>query len=121
MLDAALFGSAPACHAAIAELDGTPVGFALWFFNFSTWEGRRGLYLEDLYVDPAARGHGAGLALIRHCARIAVAEGCGRFEWSVLDWNEPAIRFYRALGARPLDEWTIQRLDGEALSALASS
>ncbi|HEY0777202.1 MAG TPA: GNAT family N-acetyltransferase [Gemmatirosa sp.] len=103
----------------IAEVDGAPQGFALWFHNYSTWEARRGLYLEDLFVRPAARGRGVGRALLTHLARVAVARGCGRFEWSVLDWNAPAIGFYEALGARMMTEWRIMRVDGEALPRLA--
>ena len=117
-LTAALFGAEPAAEAVIAE-DGEPLGFAIFFHNFSTWTGKRGLYLEDLYVTPAARRLGVGTALLRHLAGIAVARGCARFEWSVLDWNEPAIRFYRAMGAVGQDEWTVQRVSGEALVALA--
>jgi GNAT superfamily N-acetyltransferase len=117
----ALFGARPAAEAVIAELDGVPVGFALWFHNFSTWKGKRGLYLEDLYVSPAARGQGVGKALLIHLARIAVERGCARFEWWVLDWNQPAIDFYRAMGAVAMDEWTVQRLEGEALARLAAS
>lgn len=112
-------GSAPAAEVVIAELDGAPVGFALWFHNYSTWEARRGLYLEDLFVRPAARGRGVGRALLEHLAAVAVARGCGRFEWSVLDWNAPAIGFYEALGAREMREWRIMRVDGEALPRLA--
>ncbi|WP_315762011.1 GNAT family N-acetyltransferase [Sphingomonas sp. Y38-1Y] len=117
---AALFADPPAAEAVIAERGGEPVGFALWFHNFSTWKGQRGLYLEDLYVTPAARGHGVGRALLIHLAQIAVQRGCARFEWSVLDWNQPAIDFYRSMGAVGMDEWTIQRVEGEALTALAS-
>lgn len=119
-LAAALFGDPPAAEAVIAELGGEPVGFALWFHNFSTWTGRRGLYLEDLYVTPAARGRGVGRALLIHLARIAVERGCARFEWSVLDWNTPAIDFYRAMGATCMDEWTVQRVEGAALARLAA-
>ncbi len=103
----------------IAEVDGAAEGFALFFHNYSTWEARRGLYLEDLFVRPAARGRGAGRALLEHLAGVAVARGCGRFEWSVLDWNAPAIGFYEALGARMMTEWRIMRVDGEALPRLA--
>ena len=103
-----------------AGLDGEPAGFALFFHNFSTFLGQRGLYLEDLFVRPAFRGHGVGLALMKHLARIAVARGCGRFEWSVLDWNAPAIGFYRRIGAVGLDDWTVQRVSGDALRALAA-
>ena len=118
-LHEALFGPHPAAEAVIAE-DGEPVGFALFFHNFSTWTGRRGLYLEDLYVTPAARGRGVGAALLRHLARLAIERGCARFEWSVLDWNEDAIRFYRSLGAVGMADWTIQRVDGAALDRLAA-
>ncbi len=121
MLAAALFGDRPAAEAALAEMTGEPVGFALFFHNFSTWEGRRGLYLEDLYVTPAARGQGAGAALLRHLAALAVARDCARFEWSVLDWNEGAIAFYRAMGAVGQEEWTVQRVSGDALTRLAAS
>jgi GNAT superfamily N-acetyltransferase len=121
MLAAALFGENPAAEAVLAERTGEPVGFALFFHNFSTWEGRRGLYLEDLYVTPAARGQGAGAALLRHLAALAVARGCARFEWSVLDWNEDAIAFYRAMGAVGQEEWTVQRVSGDALARLAAS
>lgn len=116
----ALFGDRPLAEAVIAEHDGKAVGFALFFTNFSTWEGRGGLYLEDLFVRPEARGLGIGKALLVHLAGIAVARGYGRFEWQVLDWNEPAIGFYKALGAKPRDEWTTMRVDGEALTALAA-
>ncbi len=115
----ALFGEHPAAEAVIAEAGGEAVGFALFFHNFSTWTGRRGLYLEDLYVTPDARGQGAGRALLRHLAKLALARECGRFEWSVLDWNAPAIEFYRKIGAVAMDEWTIQRVTGDALLALA--
>ncbi|MFZ5662761.1 MAG: GNAT family N-acetyltransferase [Pseudomonadota bacterium] len=115
-----LFGARPAAEVVIAEADGQPAGFALFFHNFSTFLGRRGLYLEDLYVRPAFRGRGLGLALMRHLARLAVERGCGRFEWSVLDWNTPAIEFYRQLGAVGLEDWTVQRLSGEALRRLAA-
>ena len=115
----ALFGDAPAAEAVIAEADGEPVGFALFFHNFSTWTGRRGLYLEDLYVTPAARGRGVGRALLAHLAGIAVDRGCARFEWSVLDWNADAIAFYRSVGAVGMEEWTVQRVTGDALRRLA--
>lgn len=120
MLADALFGAAPAAEAVIAEAGGIPVGFALFFHNFSTWTGRRGLYLEDLYVTPEARGAGVGQALLRHLAGIALDRGCARFEWSVLDWNAGAIRFYRAMGAVGQDEWTVQRVSGAALARLAA-
>ena len=106
-------------HALICTVGGQPAGFAVYFFNYSTWQGRKGLYLEDLYVTPAHRHVGAGKALLRHLARIAVAEGCGRFEWSVLDWNEPALEFYRSIGASPMPEWVKHRLAGEALEDFA--
>ena len=114
-----LFGGNGPARALICSVDGVEAGFAVYFFNYSTWQGRKGLYLEDLYVTPACRGTGAGKALLRHLARIAVAEGCGRFEWSVLDWNEPAIEFYRSIGAWPMDEWVRYRLAGPALAAFA--
>jgi GNAT superfamily N-acetyltransferase len=115
-----LFGAQPPhAHALICSVDGAAAGFALYFFNYSTWQGRQGIYLEDLYLSPAYRKQGAGRALLQHLARIAVANDCGRFEWSVLDWNEPAIRFYRSIGALPLDEWVRYRLDGEALAQFA--
>ena len=103
----------------VAELDGTAVGFALWFYNLSTFEGRHGIYLEDLYVRPEARGRGAGLALLRRLARRCRDEGLARLEWAVLDWNTPAIGFYDALGAAAMSEWIIRRLSGEALAKLA--
>ena len=114
-----LFGPRPMAEVVIGELDGTPQGFALFFHNFSTFEGRPGIYLEDLFVRPAARGAGLGKALLAELAQLAVARGCARFEWSVLDWNEPSIGFYKALGARAMDDWTVMRVDGPALSALA--
>ncbi len=120
VLDAHLFGVRPMAEVLIAELDGAAVGFALFFHNFSTFEGRPGIYLEDLFVDPSARGSGAGKALLRALAGLAVERDCARLEWSVLDWNEPAIRFYESLGAKAMDGWTINRLDGVALVALAS-
>ena len=120
MLAAALFGDAPAAEAVIAEAAGEAVGFALFFHNFSTWTGRRGLYLEDLYVTPDARGRGIGGALLRHLAGIAVARGCARFEWSVLDWNAEAIAVYRRIGAVGMEDWTVQRLSGEPLRRLAA-
>jgi GNAT superfamily N-acetyltransferase len=114
-LAAALFGPRPEAEALLAELDGAPAGFALFFHNFSTFLGRRGLYLEDLFVRPAFRRRGVGRALLVQLARLAVERGCGRFEWSVLDWNQPAIDFYRSLGAEPLSDWTVFRLTGDAL------
>jgi GNAT superfamily N-acetyltransferase len=114
-----LFGTAPKAEVLIAERDSVAVGFALFFHNFSTFEGRPGIYLEDLFVSPEARGSGAGKALLAALATLAVERGCARLEWSVLDWNTPAIDFYRSLGAKSMDEWTINRVEGEALSALA--
>ena len=111
-----LFGARPYAEVVIGEIDGAAQGFALFFHNFSTFEGRPGIYLEDLFVRPAARGSGLGKALLRHLAALALERDCARLEWSVLDWNEPAIGFYRALGARPMDEWTVMRLDGAALT-----
>lgn len=113
-----LFGARPAAEVLLAELDGEPVGFALFFHNYSTFLSRRGLYLEDLYVRPAARRRGVGRALLTRLAAIAVERGCGRMEWSVLDWNQSACRFYESLGARPMSDWTTYRLDGGALHAL---
>lgn len=115
-----LFGERRYAEVLIAEWDGEPAGFALFFHNFSTFLGRPGLYLEDLFVTPERRGHGIGRALLAHLARLAVERGCGRLEWWVLDWNEDAIRFYRSLGATPMDEWTVFRLTGEALDRLAA-
>ncbi|MBM4793577.1 GNAT family N-acetyltransferase [Streptomyces sioyaensis] len=120
-LKEALFGPQPAAFALLAESGDAPVGFALWFRNFSTWTGTHGVYLEDLYVRPEARGDGHGKALLAALAEICVARGYERFEWSVLDWNEPSIGFYRSIGARPMDEWTTFRLTGEALHHLAAT
>lgn len=114
----ALFAPLPRIFAHVAEEDGRVVGMAIWFLNFSTWTGRSGIHLEDLYVRPEARGAGVGRALVGELAAIARRSGYARVEWSVLDWNEPALRFYRSLGAVPLDEWTGYRLSGEALAAL---
>ena len=119
-LHAALFGPQPLAEAVLAEVAGTPVGFALFFTSFSTWTGRGGIYLEDLFVVPEARGTGLGKALLVHLAGIAVARGYSRFEWSVLDWNTPAIGFYQGLGAVMQDEWTKMRVDGDALTRLAA-
>jgi GNAT superfamily N-acetyltransferase len=115
-----LFGPEPVCSALIAEDDGRPVGFALWFVSYSTFKMRPCLWLEDLYVVPQARGRGHGKALLRHLARIAVERGHARFDWAVLEWNEPSIRFYREIGARMLTDWRICRLDGAALRKLGS-
>jgi GNAT superfamily N-acetyltransferase len=117
-----LFGEQPAVFAHIAEDDetGEAVGFALWFLNFSTWLGRHGVYLEDLYVKPHVRGQGYGRALLTRLAQIAAERGYGRVEWSVLDWNDPSIAFYKSLGATAMDEWTVFRLTGDALGRLGA-
>lgn len=114
-----LFGEQPGAEVLIAELGARAAGFALFFHNYSTFLGRRGLYLEDLFVFPELRGHGVGRALMARLAHLAVERRCGRFEWWVLDWNAPSIAFYRALGAQPMDEWTVFRLTGDALTRLA--
>jgi GNAT superfamily N-acetyltransferase len=114
-----LFCANPSVFGLICEVDDQPIGFAIYFFNYSTWQGQHGLYLEDLYVTPDARGHGAGKALLQHLAQIAVDRNCGRFEWSVLDWNTPSIAFYDGLGALPQNEWIRYRMTGQALQALA--
>ncbi|WP_313302199.1 GNAT family N-acetyltransferase [Diaphorobacter sp.] len=114
-----IFSPEATAHALICEDAGEPVGMAVYFFNYSTWQGRNGIYLEDLYVDPAARGKGAGTAMLKHLARIAVEKDCGRFEWSVLDWNTPSIEFYDRLGAKPQTEWIRYRLTGQELLDLA--
>lgn len=113
-------GVGPDAEVVIARVGTEPVGFAAWFYNYSTFLGRRGLYLEDLFVLPPWRGKGIGRALLTHLARLAVAEGCGRMEWSVLDWNEPAVGFYKSLGAQPMNDWTVFRLTGPALTALGT-
>ncbi|MGE0432915.1 MAG: N-acetyltransferase family protein [Planctomycetota bacterium] len=113
-----LFGARPAAEVQIGECDGEPVAFCLFFTNFSTFLGRPGIYLEDLFVRPSHRGRGFGEALLRNLARLAVERGCGRLEWSVLDWNENAVRFYRRLGAKPMSEWTVMRVTGDALQRL---
>jgi len=118
-LAATLFGDKPAAEVLIAYLDTEPAGFALFFHNYSTWLGKRGIYLEDLFVRPGFRKHGVGFALLRALARIAVDRDCGRLDWSVLNWNELAISFYKQIGAKPMDEWTIFRLTGEALEKVA--
>jgi GNAT superfamily N-acetyltransferase len=114
------FSEAPRFFVEMAEWDGRVAGFAFWFFSYSTWQGRPGLYLEDLFVRPAFRGQGIGKALLVHLARVAVAEGCGRFQWQVLDWNTSAIDFYEALGAKQLGEWITMRVSGEELARLAA-
>ena len=115
-----LFGQPRRAEALIAEWDGEPVGFAVWFYSFSTFLGRPSLYVEDVFVEPALRGRGIGTAIFASLAARALAQGCGRMEWSVLDWNAPSIAFYRAMGAKPREGWTLQQLTGEALSALAA-
>ncbi len=115
-----LFSAHPKAFALIAEIDDEPVGFAIYFFNFSTFLGKHGLYLEDLYVREARRGAGVGKALLARLAQIALEHDCGRMEWSVLDWNAPSIALYKSLGANPMDEWTVYRLKGEALDKLAA-
>ncbi|CAN7360290.1 N-acetyltransferase family protein [Neorhizobium tomejilense] len=118
-IESSIFGETSVTRALVCEKDGVPVGMAIWFFSYSTWQARNGLYLEDLYVTPAARGLGAGKAMLKRLAQIAVENGCGRFEWSVLDWNEPAIRVYEAIGAEPMNEWIRYRLSGETLKSFA--
>ena len=119
-IHAALFGARTFAEAVIGCIDAEPAGFALFFHNFSTFLGKPGLYLEDLYVRPACRGRGLGTRMLAWLARLALERGCGRFEWSVLDWNEPALKVYRSLGARAADDWTIHRVTGEALVQLAA-
>jgi GNAT superfamily N-acetyltransferase len=114
----ALFGETPRCFCDLALWNGEPAGFALWFYNFSTFRGKAGLYLEDLFVEPHYRGHGIGKALLRHLARRCLAEGLARLQWSVLDWNAPSIAFYKSLGAQAIDEWVGYRVTGEALERL---
>ena len=116
-----LFASDSTTKAVICNINNKPVGFAVYFFNYSTWLGKHGLYLEDLYVSPQDRGAGAGKALLKYLAKLALSRGCGRFEWSVLDWNEPAIQFYQSLGALPQEEWVAYRITGKALETLANS
>lgn len=121
MLTETLFGHKSHIEALVGYLHDKPVGFALYFHNFSTFLGRKGIYLEDLYVKPEARGKGVGQKILVYLARLAKERGCGRLEWSVLDWNTPAIEFYKKIGAKPMDEWTVYRLTGAALDELASS
>jgi GNAT superfamily N-acetyltransferase len=116
---ASIFGEGSVTEAVILEADGRPAGFAVWFYSYSTWQAKNGLYLEDLYVSPDYRGTGAGKLLLKHLAGIAVGKGCGRFEWSVLDWNEPAIRVYDAIGAEPQSEWIRYRMSGQTLRDFA--
>ena len=119
MLHDSLFGPRPYAEVLMGRLDGTAVGYALFFHSFSTFLARPGIYLEDIYVRPAARGHGVGKALLREVARVARERGCGRIEWSVLDWNKPSIDFYLSIGATPMDEWTMYRMDERAIENLA--
>ncbi len=114
-----LFGQTPRAEVVLAELDGRPVGFALFFHNYSTFLAKPGIHLEDLFVLPEFRARGFGKALLLHVGRLAHQRGCGRYEWAVLDWNEPSIRFYKALGARPMDDWTVMRVTGEGLERMA--
>ena len=118
-IERSLFEPGSPARGLISEIDGQPVGFAVYFLSYSTWLGRKGLYLEDLYVSPQHRGSGAGKRLLRHLAQLAFDSGCGRFEWSVLDWNEPAIQFYQSLGAKPQAEWVRYRMAGETLKQFA--
>ncbi len=120
-IENSLFGVDSRTSAVICSINDEPIGFAVYFFNYSTWLGKHGLYLEDLYVSPKFRGAGAGKALLKHLAEIALSKDCGRFEWSVLDWNEPAIRFYQSIGAKSQDEWVGYRLTGKALQEFANS
>lgn len=120
-LETALFSENSTAHAIICYVNDEPVGFGVYFYNFSTWLGKNGLYLEDLYVSPEYRNVGAGKAIIKYLAKLAVKRNCGRFEWCVLDWNQPAIDFYHSIGAKAQDEWTIYRLSGDSLSLFASS
>ncbi|WP_225205119.1 GNAT family N-acetyltransferase [Novosphingobium huizhouense] len=121
VLEQKLFGPRPYAEVVIGEIDGVAQGFALFFHNFSTFEGKPGIYLEDLFVKPEARGSGLGKALLAHLAALAVERDCARLEWRVLDWNEPSIGFYKALGAKFMDEWTVMRVDGKALADLGAS
>ncbi len=116
-----LFGKDSNTHAVICNIDDKPVGFAVYFYNYSTWLGKQGLYLEDLYISSKQRGSGAGKALLKHLAKIALSKNCERFEWSVLDWNEPAIQFYHSIGAKPQNEWVSYRLSGKELKEFANS
>ena len=119
LLQRHLFGPQAKAHSVIARLDAVPVGYALYFYNFSTFLGRPGIYIEDIYVQPQHRGLGCGKALLIHLAGVAIEEECGRVEWSVLDWNAPSIAFYKKMGAAPMDEWTVFRVAGEKLRELA--
>ncbi|WP_394145681.1 GNAT family N-acetyltransferase [Vibrio atypicus] len=118
-IESSLFSQESTAHAIICEVNGEPIGFAVFFYNYSTWLGKNGLYLEDLYVSPEYRSIGAGKAILKYLAQLAVSKKCGRFEWCVLDWNEPAIEFYKSIGAKPQNEWVIYRLTGDELKAFA--
>jgi GNAT superfamily N-acetyltransferase len=120
-LASTLFGTDSRVTTLIATIDGTPAGFAMYFYNISTWQGKKGLYLEDLYVTPQYRHAGVGKRLLQRLASIAVENGCGRFEWMVLDWNQPAIDFYQSIGAKPMSEWVKYRMDGQALADFAGA
>ena len=120
-IERTLFGDSATSHCILCEQDNQPVGFAVYFYNYSTWQGRNGLYLEDLYITPEFRGKGAGTEVLKYLARHAIANNCGRFEWSVLDWNQPAIDFYESLGAVAKSEWLGYRLSGDALTHFANS
>ena len=120
-IESSIFSASSPAKALICELNGEAIGFAVYFYNYSTWQGKKGLYLEDLYVSPKHRGLGAGKFLLRHLAQIAVDGGCGRFEWSVLDWNQPAIEFYDSVGAKPQAEWLKYRLAGDDLFNFAQA
>ncbi len=120
-IETSIFGEDSTVKALVCETESGPIGFAVYFYNYSTWQGKNGLYLEDLYVSPEHRGFGAGKALLKHLAKIAVSKGCGRFEWSVLDWNKPAIDFYDSIGAKPKSEWIGYQLAGQALTDFSES
>lgn len=120
LLNSALFGPQPHVFAHVVEVDNRIIGMAIWFLNFSTWQGVHGIYLEDLYIEPEYRGRGYGLALLKHLAKICIERGYGRFQWWVLDWNTPSIEFYKSQGAVPMDEWTVFRVSGEDLNTLGS-
>jgi GNAT superfamily N-acetyltransferase len=119
-IEETIFSANPSAFCHVAEVDGEVIGIAIWFLNYSTWLGKPGMYLEDLFVDPNYRGQGHGMAFLKTLAKICVERGYGRFQWWVLDWNEPSIEFYKSIGAVPMDEWTIFRVSGEALKKLGS-
>lgn len=120
-IEESIFGNNSTVRALICETESEAIGFAVYFYNYSTWQGKNGIYLEDLYVSPTYRGYGAGRALLKHLAKIAVSKNCGRFEWSVLDWNEPAIKFYESIGAKAKSEWVGYQLSGHALNEFSKS